>query len=235
MRASGLDGAFGQGHVPGSGTEEMRCARAPGREDSTGAAVATHRERSHCAARSRCVPRLQGSGRVPAQSWWRRFDRALSSRTSRSTATHRRAGTSSSTDVFLLDTNVISETARKHPAPRVLAWIESSSPARLFISTISLAELVRGVHKHPDEARRDQLRSWLDRVLYQFEERIVPFGREAAEKTGFLLGSADRVGRPRSLADAQIAGIALHHRLTLVTRNARDFRDDVPVFDPWID
>lgn len=44
-----------------------------------------------------------------------------------------------------------------------------------------------------------------------------------------------RIGRPRPLADAQIAGIALRHRLTLVTRNAKDFRDAVAVFDPWID
>ena len=136
---------------------------------------------------------------------------------------------------FLLDTNVISETVRAKPEPRVLEWLEKQSPAELFLSAMTIGELMRGAHKVKDKARRNKFTNWIENDLSrQFEDRILPFGDSAARIWGQLMGAGDRTGKTPSAFDAQIAAIAIDRGLVLVTRNVSDFgRFELEILNPW--
>ncbi len=138
---------------------------------------------------------------------------------------------------FLLDTNVISETVKRQPEGRVLSWLSDQVPSDLFLTSVTIGELVRGARRLHDWERRQLFEKWIeDDLVNQFEDRILPFDHAAARIWGQIMGDGDRVGQPRPAADAQIAAIARHHRLTLVTRNMKDFAPlDVPLFNPWTD
>jgi len=127
---------------------------------------------------------------------------------------------------FLIDTNVVSETFRPRPAPRVLEWARWQMASDLFLAAMSLGELVRGARSVKDRVQRERLARWInhDRAT-QFQGRILPFDREAAVIWGTITGEGDRAGRPKPMADAQTAAVALRNGLTLATRNIRDFKD----------
>ena len=136
---------------------------------------------------------------------------------------------------FLIDTNVISETVRRRPEARVLAWFEERTPTELYLAAITFGELVRGARKLDNAGRRRGYERWIQHDLaHQFEGRILPFDRDAAAIWGEIMADGDRAGRPRPAVDAQIAAIARRHDLTLVTRNLRDFEAaGVSLIDPW--
>lgn len=136
---------------------------------------------------------------------------------------------------FLLDTNVISETVKRRPEERVIAWLSKRSPDELFLSAITFGELARGARKLRDAARRQRYEHWIHRELTrQFAGRILPCDREAAAIWGEIMGDGDRRGRTRPAADAWIAAVARRRELTVVTRNTADFTDmGVTLFDPW--
>ena len=136
---------------------------------------------------------------------------------------------------FLLDTNVISETFRPRPDPRVLEWVRRQMASDLFLAAMSLGELVRGARRVKERAKRERLAHWINHELAtQFQGRILPFDREAAVIWGTIMGEGDRTGRPKPMADAQIAAVALRNGLTLATRNIRDFKNmGVALVDPW--
>ena len=136
---------------------------------------------------------------------------------------------------YLIDTNVVSETLKPRPERRVVDWISRQMANDLFLASISLGELVRGVRRMRERARRERFQRWIDYDLAaQFQGRILPFDRETAVIWGEIMGDGDRVGRPKPMADAQIAAVARRHGLTLVTRNMRDFVGmEVVLLDPW--
>ena len=136
---------------------------------------------------------------------------------------------------FLLDTNVVSETVRPRPDKTVLDWIEAQVPSDLFLAAQTIGELVRGARKVREQARRERFERWIEQDLArQFDGRVVPFDGHTATVWGRLMGDGDRAGRPPATADAQIAAVAIHHELVLVTRNVRDFaRFDIQLLNPW--
>jgi toxin FitB len=136
---------------------------------------------------------------------------------------------------FLLDTNVVSELMRPIPEARVVEWLRRQRPADLFLAAVTLGEIVRGVLRLPANPRRRRLEPWVAELLpRQFAGRILAFDQEVAVLWGELMSAADRAGRPRAAADAQIAATALHHDLVLVTRNLSDFEGLIPaLFNPW--
>ena len=136
---------------------------------------------------------------------------------------------------FLVDTNVVSETFKPRPAAAVVGWIGHQSVADLFLSSISLGELVRGGRRLADELRRTRIERWVRQDLAaQFEGRVLPFDAGAAIIWGEIMGDGDRTGRRKSMADAQIAAVARRYGLTLATRNIGDFAGmSVPLVDPW--
>ncbi len=136
---------------------------------------------------------------------------------------------------FLLDTNAVSELVRAAPDARVVEWVRHQRPEDLFLSAVTLGELVRGVTRLAPGPRWQRLERWLSEVLpRQFADRILPFDREVAVIWGELMGAADRAGRPRSAADAQIAATAIGHDLAVATRNTHDYQDmNVHLLNPW--
>lgn len=136
---------------------------------------------------------------------------------------------------YLVDTNVLSETLKPRPEPKVTAWFAGQNPEDLFLSSISLGELARGASRVEEPAKRDLLMRWVeDDLVSQFQDRILPFDQDAAILWGKIMGNGDSAGRQKPMADAQIAAVAKRHGLTLATRNTKDFKDmDINLVNPW--
>jgi toxin FitB len=136
---------------------------------------------------------------------------------------------------FLLDTNCISELVRPKPEPRVLNWMEAADEATLYLSVLTVGEIRKGVAGLTQSKRRTQLETWLEVDLQaRFSGRIMPIDRAIADRWGLLTAEAKRKGNPLSVIDGLLAATALHHSLTVVSRNSRDFSNTpVPVLNPW--
>ena len=125
---------------------------------------------------------------------------------------------------FLLDTNIISELIRSRPDPQVIAWIKTQAAGELFLSSMTIGELMRGAKKLGDTPRGARLQQWVQQdVVSQFKQRILVFDEPAAIQWGCMMGKNDASGTPLPAADVQIAAIAIVNKLTVVTRNTRDF------------
>jgi predicted nucleic acid-binding protein len=138
--------------------------------------------------------------------------------------------------VIILDTNVVSEPLRPAPDPAVLAWLDAQAPDTLYLTSITLAELLAGVAALPAGRRRTKLGQALtEQVLPLFEGRVLAFDMPAAHAFAQVQVGAQSAGNPISFADAAIAAIAGAHRYALATRKVRDFKGTgVEVIDPWL-
>ena len=134
---------------------------------------------------------------------------------------------------FLVDANVLCEATRARPDARVLAWLDRYD-AILHVSTLTLAEILKGVHLLPAGRKRRTLDAWFEELVSSFDGRIVPFDADACRTWGPFCAKHERAGRRLSSFDSLIAATALAHGHTLVTRNVADFPSDVPVVNPWI-
>ena len=136
--------------------------------------------------------------------------------------------------MILLDTNVVSETMRREPDPRVRAWLDAQSGETMFISSITVAELSVGVGALPAGKRQAALAATLDDVLAVFAARILPFDTQAARLYAELAIRARTAGLGFPLPDAYIAAIAAAHGFTVASRDGSAFKAaGVPVIDPW--
>jgi toxin FitB len=136
---------------------------------------------------------------------------------------------------YLLDTNCISEVVRVNPEPRVMAWIEAADESLLYLSVLTLGEIRKGLAALSQGKRRTQLETWLDVELRaRFSGKILPVDTHVADRWGWLAATAKRAGKPLAVIDGLLAATALHHNLTLVSRNTSDFAHlAVPVLNPW--
>jgi predicted nucleic acid-binding protein len=133
---------------------------------------------------------------------------------------------------FLLDTNVVSELFRKRPNPNVLNWLASVPSADLFLSVITLGEIRKGIElkRSNNQAEANRLEVWLHALALRYRSRIFPFDEAAADVWGRVMAA----NRSLPAEDSQLAAIALHHALTLVTRNTRHVaRTGVAHLDPF--
>jgi toxin FitB len=133
---------------------------------------------------------------------------------------------------YLLDTNVLSELRRRAPHPGVAAWFAQRPAGTLYLSVLTLGEIRKGIESLNDPARRRPLLDWLETDLPAFfTGRILPIDAAVADRWGHLTA---RAGRPLPAIDSLLAATALHHGLTLVTRNVRDVEGlGAEVLDPW--
>jgi predicted nucleic acid-binding protein len=136
--------------------------------------------------------------------------------------------------MYLLDTNVLSETRRMHRAdPAVWAWSQTVPADLLHISVVTVLEIEQGVLRveRRDAQQALLFANWLHkRILPQFEGRILAFDTGVALRCAAL-----HVPDPRPERDAMIAATALVHSLTVVTRNTKDFAScGVRTLNPWL-
>jgi len=137
---------------------------------------------------------------------------------------------------FLLDTNCISELVRVRPEPNVTPWLEDADEGTLYLSVLTFGEIRKGLVSVPRGQRRAQLETWLNVDLRQrFAGRILPVDMDVAERWGRLTGEAKRTGTTIPVADSILAATALHHKLTVVSRNVSDFElAQADVINPWL-
>lgn len=139
--------------------------------------------------------------------------------------------------VIVLDTNVISELARPHAAPAVVAWADAQRQEDLFATAISEAEMLYGVGLLPVGRRRDDLRRAVQIVFSSLlAGRVLPFERAAAACFGDWAAERRLAGKPVGMADLQIAAIARwRNAAAIATRNTKDFEGcGVRLVDPWV-
>jgi predicted nucleic acid-binding protein len=115
---------------------------------------------------------------------------------------------------------VISDLVKPRPNAELIAWARSTDLDLAFLSAISVEEIELGIQlkQRKDPAQSERLRRWFDGVLEQFAGHILPFDAETAQRAAKLHSD-----RTRPANDARIAATALQHKLTLVTRNTKDF------------
>jgi predicted nucleic acid-binding protein len=136
---------------------------------------------------------------------------------------------------FLLDTNCISELIRSRPEPRVVDWLRAADESLLYLSVLTLGEIRRGAAFLPQSKRRTQLEIWLESDLQvRFSGRILGVDEPIADRWGWLTAEAKRRGRSLAAIDGLLAATALHHNLTMVSRDVSDFAGaQVAVLNPW--
>ena len=137
--------------------------------------------------------------------------------------------------MILLDTNVVSELMRPGPSAAVTQWIASQPASGLYTSCVTQAEILHGIQLLPAGRRRHALEAAAALMFDQdFQGRVLPFGVDAARAYARIAASRQRMGRPISQFDAQIAAIAFSAGADLATRNAADYdRCGVRVINPW--
>lgn len=138
---------------------------------------------------------------------------------------------------YLLDTNVVSEWVRPRPDLRVIRWLEDVDEDRVFLSVVTLAELQQGIELLPDGEKRTRLSAWLaNELLDRFEARLLDITADIAREWGRVRAARQRSGRPLGPVDAFFAATSRVRKLTLATRNDRDFADSgIELFNPWLD
>jgi toxin FitB len=137
--------------------------------------------------------------------------------------------------VIVLDTNVVSELMRQAPEPDVVRWTDSFSAAEIFLTAVTVAELMYGVARLPKGRRRRELHTKVEGLLTEdFRDKILPFDALSAINYADIVASRERTGNQIGMADGQIAAICRNWKAGLATRNVGDFIDTgIHAINPW--
>jgi toxin FitB len=137
--------------------------------------------------------------------------------------------------MIILDTNVVSEPMKADGDRCVRDWLDDQIAETLYLTSISLSELLLGVQVLPDGKRKEGLAAALTELLTElFGPRILSFDHQAATVYAARVSRARASGRAISMADGQIAAIAAVHGFTVATRDTAPFiAAGVPVVNPW--
>jgi predicted nucleic acid-binding protein len=123
---------------------------------------------------------------------------------------------------YLIDTNVLSETRKKNPDKKVIAFLAKADPSALYISVLTLGEMRKGVaqKKQSDPSAAANIAGWVDGLEFGYADRILGIDAPIARLWGELSAQ-----RPRPVIDTLLAATCIVRGLTLVTRNTGDVRD----------
>jgi predicted nucleic acid-binding protein len=132
---------------------------------------------------------------------------------------------------YLVDANVLSEATRPEPEPQVLDWLRRHE-REIVVDPIILGEIRFGIERMPRGRRRRRLEDWFDQGIEALT--CIPFEATTGIRWAKLLAELQAAGRTMPFRDSLLAATALVHRLTVATRNVRDFQTaGVKVFDPF--
>jgi predicted nucleic acid-binding protein len=136
--------------------------------------------------------------------------------------------------MILLDTNVVSEAMKPEPDPAVRRWLDEQAAESLYLSSITVAELMFGVGALPKGKRKEKLTAALEGVLGLFADRILAFDTDAARRYSDLAVKARAAGKGFPTPDGYIAAIAAAHDLVVASRDSSPFgAAGLTVIDPW--
>lgn len=136
--------------------------------------------------------------------------------------------------MILLDTNVISEAMKPAPDDTVRVWLDEQAAETLYLSSVTIAELLYGIGALPTGKRKDRLTEALDGVMEMFADRVLPFDIAAARHYADLAVKARTAGKGFPTPDGYIAAIAASRGFTVATRDTRAFdAAGVAVITPW--
>jgi predicted nucleic acid-binding protein len=127
---------------------------------------------------------------------------------------------------YLLDTNILSNVTKPAPSEALLAWMSEQNDEDLFIASLTVGEIRRGILEKPAGRRRDQLEAWFsgpEGPQALFVGRVLPFDENAGLIWARLMADGKSQGRPRSALDTIIAAVAEAYGCTVVTDNEKDF------------
>lgn len=138
---------------------------------------------------------------------------------------------------WLLDTNILFELRRPKPEPNVLAFISAQSLHRLYVSAVSFAEIRFGIEIVVHADRRAQLKDWLTHeVRPMFDGRTLAVSEDIMFRWRLFVQEGRKARHTFSQPDLIMAATALHHSLTIVTHNTRDFAQTrATVLNQWTD
>lgn len=136
--------------------------------------------------------------------------------------------------MIVLDTNVVSEAMKPSADPAVTAWLNEQVAETLYLTSITLAELLFGLGSLPAGRRRNVLTGVLEGLLALFPGRILPFETEAARHYARLAVTARAAGKGFPTPDGYIAAIAAAHGFAVATRDTAPFEAaGLTVINPW--
>jgi predicted nucleic acid-binding protein len=127
---------------------------------------------------------------------------------------------------YLLDTNILSNVVKPEPSRALLAWMSDQKDEDLFITSLTIAEIRRGILEKPRGKRRDRLDAWFsgpEGPQALFTGRVLPFDERGGLIWARLMADGKSRGRPRSALDTMIAAVAEAHECIVVTDNQKDF------------
>lgn len=135
---------------------------------------------------------------------------------------------------YLLDTNIISNITKPSPSPTLLTWMAEQDDDDLFIASLTVAEIRRGILEKPAGKRRDELEDWFvgpEGLQALFAGRVLPFNEAAMLIWARFMADGKAAGRPRSALDTIIAAVAEANNCVVVTGNGKDLAG-VEVINP---
>jgi predicted nucleic acid-binding protein len=136
--------------------------------------------------------------------------------------------------MIVLDTNVVSEAMKPEPHPAVRAWLNNQAAETLYLSSVTLAELLFGIGSLPAGKRKDMLAQALDGLMGLFRDRVLPFDIDAARHYAELAVAAKTGGRGFPTPDGYIAAIAASRGFIVASRDTAPFEAaGVSVINPW--
>ena len=136
--------------------------------------------------------------------------------------------------MIVLGTNVISEAMKPEPHPAVRAWLNEQAAETLYLSSVTVAELLFGIGALPPGRRKDMLAQALDGLLALFRNRVLPFDIDAARRYADLAVAAKLAGRGFPTPDGYIAAIAASRGFLVASRDTAAFEAaSVAVINPW--
>jgi predicted nucleic acid-binding protein len=136
--------------------------------------------------------------------------------------------------MIVLDTNVISEAMKPEPHPAVRAWLNEQVAETLFLTSVTLAEMLFGITVLPTGRRRNSLARGLDGLLELFGDRVLPFDTDAARHYAALAVAARNAGRGFPTPDGYIAAIAASRGFIVASPDTSPYEaGELRVVDPW--
>jgi predicted nucleic acid-binding protein len=136
--------------------------------------------------------------------------------------------------MIVLDTNVVSEAMKPEPHPAVRAWLNDQAAETLYLSSVTLAELLFGIGVLPTGKRKDMLAQVVDGLMGLFRDRVLPFDIDAARRYAELAVLAKAGGRGFPTPDGYIAAIASSRGFIVASRDTAPYdAAGVSVINPW--